>query len=48
MVDWGRAFTNSNANDMVGECIKAIQSILSNFISHQTVTIDDKYPTWFN
>ena len=29
-------------------CKKAIQNILSNFIPHQTITIDDKDPPWFN
>ena len=33
---------------MVDICTKAIQNILSNFIPHQTITIDDKDPPWFN
>ena len=48
MFDWEKAFTNSNVNGIVGICTKTIQSILSNFISYQTITIDDKGPTWFN
>ena len=47
MFDWDKAFTNSNVN-MVDICTKTIQNILSNFISYQTVTIDDKDPPWFN
>ena len=47
MFDWDKAFTNSNVN-MVDICTKTIQNILSNFISYQTVTIDDKDPSWFN
>ena len=34
-------------NDMVEICTKTIQNILSNFIPHQTITIDDKGPPWF-
>ena len=48
MFDWNRVFTNRNVNDMVDICIKTIQNKLSNFIPHQTVTIDDKDPSWFN
>ena len=33
---------------MVDICTKTIQNILSNFIPHQTITIDDKDPPWFN
>ena len=29
-------------------CTKAIYNILSNFILHQTITVDDKDPPWFN
>ena len=43
-----RAFKNCNVNDMVDICTKTIYNILSNFISHQTITIDDKDPPWFN
>ena len=48
MFDWDRAFTNSNVSNMVEICTKTIQNILSNFIRHQTITIDDKDPPWFN
>ena len=48
MSDWDRAFTNSNRNDMVNIWTKTIQNILTNFILHQTITIDDKDPPWFN
>ena len=33
---------------MVDICTKTIYNILSNFIPHQTITIDDKDPPWFN
>ena len=48
MFNWDRAFKNSNVNDMVDICTKTIYSILSNFIPHQTITIDDKDLPWFN
>ena len=35
-------------NDVVDICIKTIYNILSNFIPHQTITIDDKDPPRFN
>ena len=44
MFNWDRAFKNSNVNDMVVICTKTIINILSNFIPHQTITIDDKDP----
>ena len=31
---------------MVDICTKTIYNILSNFIPHQTITIDDKVPPW--
>ena len=46
--NWDRAFKNSNVNDMVDICTKTIYNILSNFIPHQKITIDDKDPPWFN
>ena len=46
--NWDRAFKNSDVNDMVDIFPKTIYNILSNFIPHQTITIDDKDPPWFN
>ena len=48
MFNWDRAFENSNVNDMVDICTKTIHNMLSNFIPHQTITIDDKDPPRFN
>ena len=48
MFDWDRAFANRNVNDTIDICTKTIQNILSNFIPHQTITINDKDPPWFN
>ena len=46
MLAWDRAFRNNNVNDVVVICTKTIQNILSNFILHETITID-KDPPWF-
>ena len=46
--DWDNAFVNKNVDDMVDIFDKTILNILSNFIPHETVTIDDKDPPWFN
>ena len=46
--NWDGAFKNSNVDDMVDICTKPIHNILSNFIPHQTITIDYKDPPWFN
>ena len=45
MFNWDREFTNSNVTDMVDIYTKTIQNILSSFIPHQTITIDDKEPS---
>ena len=47
MFDWDRAFVNTNVNEKVLILNKTILNILSNFIPHETLTIDDKDPTWF-
>ena len=47
MFDWDRTFVNTNVNEKVFILNKAILNILSNFIPHETLTIDDKDPTWF-
>ena len=47
MFDWDRAFVNTNVNEKVFILNKAILNILSNFIPHETLTIDDKDPIWF-
>ena len=40
MFDWDRAFFNTNVN--------VILDIVSSFIPHETLTVDDKNPPWFN
>ena len=42
MFDWDRAFVNTNVNEKVLILNKTILNILSNFIPHETLTIDDK------
>ena len=45
MFDWDRAFVNTNVNEKVFILNKTILNILSNFIPHETVTVNDKDPT---
>ena len=40
MFDWDRAFFNTIVN--------VILDIVSSFIPHETLTVDDKNPPWFN
>ena len=44
MFDLDRIFVNTNINKKVFTLNKTILSILSNFIPHETLTIDDKEP----
>ena len=46
--DWDRAFINTNVNEKMFILNKTILNILSNFIPHNTLTVDDKDPRpWF-
>ena len=47
MLDWDRAFLNTNVNEKVFILNKTILNILSNFIPYRTVTVDDNNPPWF-
>ena len=47
MFDWDRAFINTNVSEKVFILNKTVLNILSNFIPHETLTIDDKTPPWF-
>ena len=47
MFDWDRAFVNTDVNEKVLILNKTILNILSNFIPHETLTIDDKDLSWF-
>ena len=44
MFDWDRAFVNNNVNEKVFILNKTILNILSNFIPHEILTIDNKDP----
>ena len=44
MFDGYRAFVNNNVNKKIFILNKTILNILSNSISHKTLTIDDKDP----
>ena len=44
MFDWERAFVNTNVNEKVFILSKTILNIFSNFIPHETVTVDDNNP----
>ena len=44
MFGWDRAFVNTNVNEKVFILNKTILNIMSNFIPHETLTIDDKDP----
>ena len=48
MFDCDRAFVNTNNKENVFILLnKTILNILSSFIPHETLTVDDKYPPWF-
>ena len=42
--DWDRAYVNTNLNEKVFILKKTVLNIFSNFIPHETLTIDDKDP----
>ena len=44
MFDWDRAFVNTNVNEKVLILHKTILNMVSNFIPHETLTVDDKVP----
>ena len=47
MFDLDRAFVNTNIDEKVFMLNKTILNILSNFIPHETVTVDGKDPISF-
>ena len=47
MLDWDRAFVNTNVNEKVFILNKTVLNIFSNFIPQETVTDDDNDPFWF-
>ena len=45
---WERAFENRSIDEKVSIFNKTIKNILSNYIPHETITIDDRDPPWIN
>ena len=45
---WERAFENRSIDEKVPIFNKTIKNILSNYIPHETITIDDRDPPWIN
>ena len=45
--NWTRAFPNTSVNEKVNIFNNTILNILSNFITHEILTCDDKDPPWF-
>ena len=43
-----RAFENFSVDEKVSFFNKTIKNTLSNYISQEVITIDDRYPPWFN
>ena len=45
---WERAFENLSVDEKVSLFNKTIKNKLSNYISYEIITIDEKDPPWFN
>ena len=43
-----KSFRNLRSNEMAYLFNKTIKNILSNYISHETITCDDRDPPWIN
>ena len=46
--NWGKFFSNTNINEKVSLSNKTLLNILSNYIPHETIICDDKYPPRLN
>ena len=46
--NWERPFHRKNINEKVSILNNTINNVLSNFISLEIITCDDKKPPWFN
>ena len=44
--DWKNAFWNSNPNEQVFVLTKTVLNIMSNFLSNETIMVDDRDPRW--
>ena len=47
-LQWEKSFQNMNVNDLVHLFNRTIKNILHNFIPHETITCDDKDPSWID
>ena len=45
---WESTFENLSVDEKVSIANKTIKNILSNYIQHETITIDDRDPPWLN
>ena len=45
--NWEKAFYNTNVNKKLSIFNETILNVLSNYIPHETLTCDDKEPSWF-
>ena len=46
--NWEKAFSNTNINEKVSLFNKTILNILNNYIPHETIICEEKYPPWLN
>ena len=46
--NWKRALSNLNVDEQVTVFNRTILNIMENFIPHETIVCDDKFPPWFN
>ena len=46
--DWDKEFLDKSTEEKASILTKTILNIISNFISNETVTIDDRDPPWIN
>ena len=47
-IDWDNAFLDKKTDEEASILTKTIFNIMSNFISNEKVTIDDRDPPWIN
>ena len=46
--DWVKAFLDKSFDEKISILKKTILNIMSNFVTNETVTTDDRYPPWIN
>ena len=45
---WEKSFRNLRNNEIIHLFNKTIKNVLSNYVPHETITCDDRYPPWIN